>query len=276
MPSQPDSATQTASEIQCTAFAPPAVKRGESFLVQLFAHLPDLASEANRMARDFDDAAAQRGFSNLSETVRLGQVLRFDIRVNGGTGDLEAAQLRWTGRTDSVQFLVTAGTAETLTALFVRVTISLDSVPIGQIVFKVAVAAQAAAAAPAEPLASSETFRRYFISYATKDRSEVVKRVQMLRLMGKEYRQDLFDLEPGVRFERKLYEFIRECDATLVFWSANAKASEWVMRECRYCIETKGIERLLPVIIEHPPPLPPPELAELHMNDKLLYFIVKP
>jgi hypothetical protein len=46
------------------------------------------------------------------------------------------------------------------------------------------------------------------------------------------------------------------------------------LRDCRYTIETKGIERLLPVIIEGPPPVkPPPELAELHMNDWLLYVM---
>ncbi len=272
-PSTP--ALPAGDEIQCTAFAPPIVKRGDSFLVQLFTHFPERVEEADRMAREFDDAAGQRGFSVFNESVRQGQILRFDFKVTGGTVDLESASLRWTGRTGSVQFLVTAGTTETLTALFARVTISLDSVPIGQIVFKVAIAAQVTAA-PAEPLATSEVFQRYFISYATKDRDKVIPRVQMLPRMGKEFRQDLFDLEPGVRFERRLFEFIRECDATLVFWSANAKTSEWVLRECRFCIETKGIERLLPVIIERPPPLPPPELAELHMNDKLLYFITEP
>ncbi|HET6425121.1 MAG TPA: toll/interleukin-1 receptor domain-containing protein, partial [Planctomycetaceae bacterium] len=140
---------------------------------------------------------------------------------------------------------------------------------------KVAISAHATGA-PAEPLATADSFHRYFISYATKDRDKVIPRVQMLPRMGKEFRQDLFDLEPGVRFERRLFEFIRECDATLVFWSENAKASEWVLRECRFCIETKGIDRLLPVIIERPPPLPPPELAELHMNDKYLYFMTEP
>lgn len=46
------------------------------------------------------------------------------------------------------------------------------------------------------------------------------------------------------------------------------------MRECRYTIDTKGIDYLLPVIIEGPPLVePPPELAALHMNDWLLYLM---
>jgi len=46
------------------------------------------------------------------------------------------------------------------------------------------------------------------------------------------------------------------------------------MRECRYAIEKKGIERLIPVILEGPPPVePPPELAAIHFNDRLLYFM---
>jgi hypothetical protein len=110
----------------------------------------------------------------------------------------------------------------------------------------------------AEFIGEASTFNLFFISYATKDRSEVIKRLQMLKVTGKNFRQDLLDLEPSDRWERKLYEFIDECDAVLLFWSTSAKESEWVMRECKYAIEKKGIERIIPVIIEGLPPVVPP------------------
>jgi hypothetical protein len=47
-----------------------------------------------------------------------------------------------------------------------------------------------------------------------------------------------------------------------------------VIRECQYAIKKKGIDCVLPVIIEGPPPVKPPkELEELHMNDRLVYFM---
>jgi len=76
------------------------------------------------------------------------------------------------------------------------------------------------------------------------------------------------------RWEQKRYLHIDESDAVLIFWSFSAKQSQWVMRECRSAIEKKGIKRLIPVIIEGPPPVvPPPELAALHFNDRLLDFM---
>jgi hypothetical protein len=259
-------------EVHCTAFAPPSVARGETFLLQVFAHLADAAGRAARLARDFDPATGRRGSTSLLAQVLEGQLLTFDLTLVGGTADTARTSLRWRRRTESVQFLVTAGRADNLPAVLGRVTISLDTVPVGQIAFKIALST-GVAKLPPEPLGSLDRFRLFFISYAAKDRAEVIKRVQMLPRLGKQFRQDLLDLDPGDRWARKLYEFIRECDATLLFWSSNAKASEWVLKECLYCIDVKGIDRLVPVIIELPPPLPPPELAELHMNDKLLYFI---
>ncbi|MFH1116978.1 MAG: toll/interleukin-1 receptor domain-containing protein [Pseudomonadota bacterium] len=79
---------------------------------------------------------------------------------------------------------------------------------------------------------------------------------------------------PGGRWKRQLYRWIDDSDAVLLFWSSNAKNSEWVMKECDYTIRTKGVEFIIPVIIEGPPPVePPPELNSLHMNDRLLCFM---
>jgi len=187
----------------------------------------------------------------------------------------ELQQAVWHGEPTSVQFDVNVPENLRPRQIIGTVTVSQDGVPIGQLKFKMKVLS---AGEPTRSLAESTgeaiPFNLFFVSYATKDRSEVIMRLQMLKVTGKNFRQDLLDLEPGDRWERKLYEFIDECDAVLLFWSTNAKESEWVMRECKYAIEKKGIERIIPVIIEGPPPIvPPPELAQLHMNDRLMYFI---
>jgi hypothetical protein len=91
--------------------------------------------------------------------------------------------------------------------------------------------------------------------------------------------QDLLSLEPGERWEKALYRKIDESDVFFLFWSSAAKRSEWVLKEVRYAIERHAGDEMaapeiIPVIIEGPPPVaPPPELQDLHFNDKFVYFI---
>jgi hypothetical protein len=80
---------------------------------------------------------------------------------------------------------------------------------------------------------------------------------------------------PACALDRK----IDESDVFFLFWSTAAKQSEWVIKEVRYAIERRsgddlGPPEIDPVIIEGPPPVaPPPELKDLHFNDRFLYFI---
>jgi hypothetical protein len=118
-----------------------------------------------------------------------------------------------------------------------------------------------------------------FISYAWADRNEVLKRTQMLALNGIEFFQDILALDPGERWERRLYREIDRSDVFYLFWSSAAKESTWVIKEVQYAMTRRGNDELappeiLPVIIEGPPPVePPPELSHLHFNDRMIYFM---
>jgi hypothetical protein len=191
----------------------------------------------------------------------------------------------WEGEPECVQFGVTVPEDFKPRSVLGTVTVSEESVPIGHLkfTFKVAAAEAAAAEAPAssapEPAGEMSRYRQAFISYASKDRPEVLKRVQMLNLAKIKFFQDLLTLEPGDSWEKLLYEYIDRSDVFYLFWSSAASRSEWVRREVEYAVSRKngqGAEgpEIIPVIIEGPPPAPPPEeLSFLHFNDRLLYFI---
>lgn len=259
--------------VDCTAFAPPEARPGDMLLVQVLAHLPGQAGQARALAEEVDAEARQRGSTSLALDVPLGARLDVHLRMPGLVVDDEVAVLIWRGRPASAQFGVAVPAGHPPQTVIATVTISQDRVPVGQIKFPLRVTA-AAEARTAAPAGQAQAFESFFASYASQDRPEVLKRVQMALRLGKRVFQDVLDLDPGDRWERKLYHHIDESDAVLLFWSSHAKGSEWVMRECRYAIEKKGIERLIPVILEGPPPVePPPELAALHFNDRLLYFM---
>lgn len=283
-PSQPadDDAPTGGIQLDSTVFAPSAVAPGESFLVQVFAHQPDQADAVLALAREFDADAVRRGFTSLSSMIVVGQRLMFSLTLPGLVIDNPVQFLVWMGRPQSVQFGVTVPEEYRHRSVIGTVTISLESVPIGHVKFKVAVRTDGESdeSTSVQPVAGGlHRYRKAFISYASFDRSEVLKRVQMLARMEIEYFQDVLALEPGERWERSLYRHIDECDLFLLFWSNAAKASPWVIREVRYAVSRKRGDddappEILPVIIEGPPVVPPPEeLAHLHFDDRLLYFM---
>jgi hypothetical protein len=161
------------------------------------------------------------------------------------------------------------------------ITISVGTVPVGDIKFIIDVTEPVRTAAPlmSEPIGDAALrYGLVFVSYAWSDRAEVVRRVQMLDLLGIRYFQDILDLEPGERWEKQLYRRIDEADLFLLFWSRAARQSEWVRRETQYAIRCKRGNELAPpaikpVVIEGPPPPKPwPELRGLHFNDKFVYL----
>ncbi len=210
----------------------------------------------------------------------------------------------WRGRAVSVQFAVTVPPAQAPGNLIGKVTIYLQGTPIGHIRFKIQITARRprmvpSVPPPGEPLTRPQPimgatgekpeprplgheacrYKQAFVSYAMKDLNEVIKRVQMLARLHVSFFQDLLDLEPGERWERKLYKKIDDCDVFMLFWSTASKQSQWVTKEVQYALARKEGDdsrppEIVPVLIEGPPvPLPNPELAHLHFNDKLLYYM---
>lgn len=261
--------------VDCTVFSPPTVCLGDAFLVQVVVHTPSQSSEASALASEFDEDSRRRGYTSLRTHMERGSRLRFHLMMSGLQVEEPLRVLIWQGRPASVQFHVAVPSSHSEQAVIGTVIVTEEGVPQGRITFKVKVTSKSTSSLPLpSPTGRAKVFEVFFISYASEDRPEVLKRVQMLARLGKRFFQDVLHLDPGDRWERKLYVNIDQSDAVLLFWSSNAKQSEWVMRECRYTIDTKGIDYLLPVIIEGPPLVePPPELAALHMNDWLLYLM---
>ena len=268
-----------ADVVDCTVFAPPSAAPGSSFLVQVFAHLPEEADDAKAIASELDLDARRRAFRSLQAPVPVGSRLDFELRLADAIVPDPIASVVWRRRTEAVQFEVRLPPDIPLGTAIGTVTISLDSVPLGHVKFKLEVE-QAGAERQSEP--QGEEARRYrfaFVSYSSKDRDEVLRRVQVLSLLGIEYFQDVLSLDPGDRWSQRIELGIDQCDLFLLFWSSDAKASEWVRREVRYALTRKGGDDLQPpeirpVVLEGPPIVEPwEELSDLHFDDRHLYFL---
>jgi hypothetical protein len=123
--------------------------------------------------------------------------------------------------------------------------------------------------------------RRYqyaFLSYASADRSEVLKRAQALRAVRVDFFHDLLSIDPGEQWAPRLFQEIDRCDLFLIFWSSNAAKSEWVRRESEYALDRRkksvdDLPDIAPIILEFPIPAPPESMRGIHFNDSLGYII---
>jgi TIR domain len=271
--------------VECSVFAPPVVSPGSAFLIQVFAHISGRAHEAIDKSIEFDADSARRAIKTLESSVSRGTGLAFCLTMPGLRVDDPMQSMVWWGETESVQFGVSVPKRCRPGGVIGTITISQDSIPIGHIKFILTVAASLPAG-QARPAPSSsavgEAAKRYeraFVSYASADRTKVLERVQILRMLGIRTFQDVLDLGPGERWEQSLYRHIDESDIVLLFWSNSAKRSKWVRKEVQYALDRKhGDEyappEIGPVIIEGPPvPSPWKELAHLHFNDPAIYFM---
>lgn len=272
-------------EVSSTVYAPGQAAQGDSFLVQVFVHLPEQVDSLDDIAREADEDAKRRITNKLQKKIRRGTELTFHLLMPGLDVDAPIQSCVWSGEPAWVQFGVTVPEASNPRNIIGTVTVSEASVPIGHLKFKFKITgddvAGEADALSREPAAAGNMVRyqQAFISYASKDRPEVLKRVQMLNLAKIKFFQDLLTLEAGDPWEKLLYDYIDKSDVFFLFWSKAASESEWVKKEVEYAVRRKtGQEEsgpeIIPVIIEGPPSAKPPaELSFLHFNDKLIYFI---
>ncbi len=263
--------------IDCTAYASPQFATGQVAMVQVFAHQPEQQEIATVKANEADPSAKIRDYISLEMEVRRGATLSFTLDIPGCKTHDSTKSFTWRGLPRPAIFYVEVPEDCPLGAKLATVVVAADSVPAGSLRFSVEITLTVTSESSRPLGEKARNYRNAFISYASEDRAKVLPRVQMLARSRIQFFQDLLDLEPGVRWERELYRNIDNSDVFFLFWSHFAKESEWVMKEARYALERQkefDSPDFVPVPIEGPPPVPPPgDMAGIHFNDPLLYFI---
>ncbi len=280
--STPLSTDNTGDEVDCSVYAAPESSTGDDLFIQVWLHLPELKDAATEKAKEFDDEAEQRAYQSLSLPLEKGDDITLVLTAKGVELDEATQKLFWNGSLQSAQFIASIPEDYAKNKAIFTVRVFKEDIPIGHLKFIIKISEQPPTRTEKEALGTeAKRYKKAFISYASKDRNEVLKRVQMLNKLGIDFFQDLINLNPGERWEQKLYENIDDSDLFLLFWSTAAKESKWVLKELQYAIRLKKHEDdnppvIQPVPIEGPPIVTPPEeLGHMHFNDQILYFIVE-
>jgi DNA-binding NarL/FixJ family response regulator len=279
--SEPNSEIE--DQLSSTVYSPKQISPGERFIIQVFAHTSDQALLLNKIARGIDDDTKIRGSAPIHQKIERGTKLTFSLLISSLEIDEPIQTAYWTGDILSIQFEIKVPLGHKIADVVCTVIISVNSIPIGHLKFKLKIIEINSTSYPQKDqkthIGSLIRYKQAFISYASQDRSEVLKRVQMLNLVKLKFFQDLITLEPGDNWLSLIYEYIDKSDVFFLFWSKAASQSEWVHKEVKYAIKRQAenedaYPEIIPIIIDGPPPAKAPtELSYLNFNDKFIYFI---
>ena len=255
-----------AKAISCSIFSPLSVKASDSFLVQTCVHWADeqdlVAAEANRA----DPAAVHRS-SLLNRQIANGATVRAVIETLGLKTPAQEESIIWMGERDWMYFTLMIPEEMEGRRFNVSIRIYLDDMPAGKCVFSVDCGSNTS-----EPeVIGWKKYKEVFISYSRNDIEHALNGAQLLKAIGISVFQDVLELKPGDRWERKLYEHIDECDLFVLYWSKKASRSKYVLSEANYAAKLNsetGKPDIIPYILEGPPAvLPPQELAGFNFFD---------
>ena len=93
--------------------------------------------------------------------------------------------------------------------------------------------------------------QHYFASYSKKDRRLVQPIVQILRSNAAAVFLDRDSIPPGDKWKEVLTDSLEIADTLLLFWSRDAKKSEWVTMEWNEAV--RAGKRILPILVDETP-----------------------
>lgn len=253
---------------------PTTVAPGSSFPLELWMG-------PSAQAATLRERAQQRGVlaeSGGSTNVRLpGQTtLTACISLPGFTIANPAEHIVWDGAIRNIAFILQSAEGQKPGEYWGTIKLLVGTMPLGMVSFRVTIASTTLPQpdVPARLDTPMQRFQTAFASYASPDRAEVFKRVQAIRASRVDVFADIVNLRGGERWSDTLMREIAARDVFYLFWSRKAKESQWVEREWRQAIDTRGIEFICPIPLEDPRfAEPPAELADLHFNDWCLAII---
>lgn len=265
--------------VDCTIFSPKNAERGERILLQVFLHLVELMGEPSETTvTKAESERSDKRFTSLETDADRGSEFTFELNLPGINIPNPIQQLEWQGKTASVSYDVEIPLNYNQENLSGKVIVAQTSVPIGHIRFKLKVGDEILSSEKdPEPMGRARRYKQAFLSYASENRSEVLRSALVLSSLKIGIYQETLKLTPRERWERKLYKKINEADVFFLFWSAAARRSEWVMREALHAIRLKDKRKenspeIIPVIIGESSPVPPAEFRHLGFNNRAAYF----
>jgi molecular chaperone DnaK (HSP70) len=254
--------------------SPPVVCPGTPFLIDVWAHLEEQRSAVIRRAQEATRETRVGIKSKGPVQVARGTSLSVRLELQDLVVEDPEDDILWTGDIGTASFAVMVpedlkpGPRRGLTRVYV------NGMQIARLYFEILVGDRHS---DSQPLAAKEErLKKAFASYSSADLDAVLARVHGMEKAAPHLDVfiDILSLRSGQYWEQELMKRIPASDVFYLFWSEHARRSEWVEKEWRYALVSKGIDFIDPVPLVSPQiATPPPELKALHFNDRYLAFM---
>ncbi len=254
-----------------SAFGPETVSPKQSFVLDIWAHT------------SAQDQAVAKEACALGRDRKIG--IKSDVSITRGTDlaiVLELPKMRisdpvdtlvWHGDPANASFIIDTPDDLASGSYPGRAVITASGIPVAKLIFSVTVRDKSVSSVPTQLSASEIQPRRAFASYSSRDRFEVLGRVQGMHKVQPDLNVfvDVITLRAGQKWSETVAAHIRTDDIFFLFWSKHAAASKEVEKEWRMALEIRGLDYIDPVPLADPSEVKPPlELKALHFNDYYL------
>lgn len=260
-------------KVRFTVSVPGPLERGAETGIQFWVHSGEHSETKLKYAGElFQPEPA--GKLPSERLFRRGPRLSVRLRLDGGlTCPTNHNWFTWNGTIAYSNFAIRVPLEAPDGDLICVASIRLDGCQIAKLTFLLNIGSKFVArqTVPCQTV----MHRKAFASYDAADREEVLTRVKDMESVyrGLKVYVDAPTLRSITYWEGDLHARIDTAEIFYLFWSHHARASDWVEREWRWALRSKGLEFIDPVPIENLEIAPPPaELSAKSFLDPLLAF----
>jgi hypothetical protein len=264
----------TADRVHFAVTAPQIVAPAASFVIDVWAYMARQRRNMIERAREEASGEAIRIKSKGPVHVARGMTLTVMLRVDHLILHDAEDTILWEGEIGNASFPATVPADAHEGARQGTALVYVNGLRIARITFSILVGRRASSVGFISAIA--EGHRKAFASYHHDDRNAVLARVQGILKVAPhlDVFLDVLKLRSGEDWEKALWQVIPKSDVFYLFWSRNAASSEWVEREWRCALDSRGLDFIDPVPLIDPEKVPPPlELSSKHFNDWVLAFM---
>ena len=261
--------------VHFTITAPPVMSPATDYELAFWAHLERQRTEVMARAKEQTLGGNIKARSVGPAKVSRGSLLTVSMQIRGLSVDPPSAHISWEGEIGSATFLVGVPSDATPGTRAGKALVCIDGLRLATVTFLVRI--EMAVSEVTQLPSVEKQVRRAFASYASKDRDNVLARVQGIQKAAPsmDIFLDVVKLRSGQHWQSVLRDEICSRDILYLFWSESARSSKWVDWEWRCALQHHGIDGIDPVPLVSPDVAPPPqELAShLHFNDWTLAYM---
>ncbi len=266
---------EPSENIAFTAYFPHAVARGVWTTLLAYVHLDSDGTAAAVEADSRQRLAAARDRTGKSKgratrAIARGTTLTVCPLLPGFRVNPPAMDVDWLEDWHRCEFRVQPLAESSFTGVTVAGSVQFLVGPllIGEVAIGAVLADEAppATAEGPDPRRRGHAYQSVFVSYAHADKDIVQWVERAVQALGMEYLRDVLFLRSGERWNEQILKRIPEADLFQLFWSENAKASQYVREEWQSALRLQRPDFIRPCYWQEPMPPPPGELAQLHFH----------